>query len=179
MSCVAACSNHQLGWPVRTQSHSTFKFNSCHTVKRISVWCSCIFTGGMRAASRIRGTMGNNVQKEMYQRATKWRDETICNELRQRTAPATHCILSHPSIWWLSGTSPSVVYCPSLRESSKPRRQCSDSTIASRMALFLPLTDKTLPKKRPNGQRRHYGETSVWSWLPFSILTQPSRRCMP
>ena len=36
----------------------------------------------MRAAKRIDGTMGNNLQKEMYQRATKWRDETKCSELQ-------------------------------------------------------------------------------------------------
>ena len=52
----------------------------------------------------------------MYQRATKWMDETICSEL-QGSFPAAHCILSHPSIWWLSGTSPSVPCCPSFRQS--------------------------------------------------------------
>ena len=82
----------------------------------------------MRAAKRIDGTMGNKVQKEMYQRATKWMDETKCSEL-QGTTPAAHCILSHPSIWWLSGTSPSVPRCPSLPQSrQRGRQRGSEST---------------------------------------------------
>ena len=42
----------------------------------------------MRAAKRIDGTMGNKAQKEMYQRVTKWMDETKCSELQATNGPS-------------------------------------------------------------------------------------------
>ena len=58
------------------------------------------------AAKRIDGTMGNKVQKEMYQRATKWMDETKCSELQ---GPFTACNSLHfvssfhlVALWYIS-----------------------------------------------------------------------------
>ena len=160
----------------------------------------------IRAAKRIRGTMGNNLQKEMYQRATKWKDETKCSELQATNGPCSslHFVSSIHlmALWHISFCSllPVVTRIQPASTTMQRFDNCEshgalfaangqdvakektheEITADSRAARVMARVNdfhEQLPLS--NGQRRHYGETSVWSWLSFSLFTQPSQRCMP